>query len=226
MPQLQKYQSDFIELAVHAGALKFGEFTLKSGRKSPYFFNSGVFYTGQFTRSLASVFAELISRQLKPEKYDLVFGPAYKGIPLAVSVSMALAGKGIDKPWCFNRKEAKGHGEAGAFVGAPISEGMRLAILDDVFTTGGAKEEAIAQLSSVAEVSIAGVFILVDRQEKGNDGENALAAFEKRHKTKVHAVATADEVFSHLSQNKVNGKIIVTEENLQEYREYKKQYGV
>ncbi len=223
---MQEYQEDFIELAVFAGALKFGEFTLKSGRKSPYFFNSGVFYTGEFTRALAATLAELIDSRLKPEKYDAVFGPAYKGIPLAVSVSVSLAAKGIDKPWCFNRKEAKEHGDRGAFVGAPVADGMRIALLDDVFTTGGAKDEAIAQLSSVAKVSIAGVFILVDRQEKDAEGKNALAAFEKRHKTKVHSVVTADEIFAYLSTHQINGKTIVTKEMLSSYKEYKEQYGV
>lgn len=223
---MEKYQSDFIELAVFAGALKFGEFTLKSGRKSPYYFNSGVFYTGQFTRSLAGVFVELINCKLQPEAYEVVFGPAYKGIPLAVSVSMALAGKGIDKPWCFNRKEAKEHGDKGVFVGAPISDGAKVALLDDVFTTGGAKEEAIGQLSSVAKVKIAGVFILVDRQEKDAEGKNAIAAFEKKHGTKVHSVVTASEIFDYLSKHQVNGKTIVTKETLSSYREYEKQYGV
>lgn len=223
---MEKYQSDFIELAVFAGALKFGEFKLKSGRISPYFFNSGVFYTGVTTRALASIFAEFISHKLRSDKYDAIFGPAYKGIPLAVSVSMALAQKGFDIPWCFNRKEAKEHGDKGAFVGQPITDGMKLILLDDVFTTGGAKEEAIAQLSSIAKVKIAGVFILVDRQEKDAEGKNAIAAFEKKHGTKVHAVVTADEIFQYLSTHQIGGKTIITKEILAAYKDYKKQYGV
>jgi orotate phosphoribosyltransferase len=139
---------------------------------------------------------------------------------------MALAQKGIDMPWCFNRKEAKDHGDKGAFVGAPITDGMRLILLDDVFTTGGAKEDAIAQLSSVAKVKIAGVFILVDRQEKDAEGKNAIAAFEKKHKTRVHSVVTASEIFEYLSTHQVSGKTIVTKEILSAYKEYKKQYGV
>ncbi|MFA6329025.1 MAG: orotate phosphoribosyltransferase [Candidatus Micrarchaeia archaeon] len=223
---MQKYQSDFIELAVYAGALRFGNFTLKSGRQSPYFFNSGIFYTGELSRALARTFAQAINRAVKPDRYDAIFAPAYKGIPLAVSASMALAELGVDKPWCFNRKEAKDHGDAGMFVGAPIKDGMRLLMLDDVFTTGGAKEEAIAQLSSAAKVSITGVFILLDRQEKDKEGKNAIASFEARHKTRVHAIATADEVFDHLSKNKVNGTLQVTPEILAQYKEYRKKYGI
>ncbi len=223
---MQEFQKDFIELAVFAGALKFGSFTLKSGRVSPYYFNSGVFYTGEFTAALSGLLAELICLRLKAEKYDIVFGPAYKGIPLAVSVSTALAKKGINKQWCFNRKEEKGHGDRGIFVGAPINERSKIIILDDVFTTGGAKEEAIAQLSSVSDVSIAGVFILLDRQEKDAQGKNAIAEFEKRHKTRVHALASADEIFDYLSKNEINGKRYVTQEMAEEYRRYKSEYGV
>jgi orotate phosphoribosyltransferase len=223
---MQKYQQDFIELAVFAGALSFGNFTTKSGRQSPYFFNSGVFYTGELSRALAHTFAQAINRTVKPDAYDAIFAPAYKGIPLAVSVSMALADFGVDKPWCFNRKEAKDHGDAGMFVGAPVKDGVRLLMLDDVFTTGGAKEEAIAQLSSAARISIAGVSILLDRQEKDREGKNAIAEFEKRHNTRVRAVVTSDDVFTYLSENKVNGKLHVTREILAKYNEYKKEYGV
>lgn len=223
---MQKYQQDFIELAIYAGALRFGNFTLKSGRQSPYFFNSGLFYTGELSRALAKTLAQAINRSMKPHSYDAIFAPAYKGIPLAVSASMALAELGVDKPWCFNRKEAKAHGDGGMFVGAPIKDGMRLLMLDDVFTTGGAKEEAIAQLSSAAKVEIAGVFILLDRQEKDKEGKNAIAEFERRHKTRVRAIATADEVFEHLSKNKVNGTLQVTPEILASYKSYRKQYGV
>ena len=218
---MQKYQEDFIDLAIFAGALKFGSFTLKSGRQSPYFFNSGVFYTGEFTAALANVFSELIARKLTPEKYDIVFAPAYKGIPLCVSVAMSLAKKGINKPWCFNRKEEKGHGDKGVLVGSPVKDGDRMILLDDVFTTGGAKEEAMAQLSSIAKVSFPAVFILLDRQEKDNNGKNAIAEFEKKHKTKVYSAITVEEVFEHLKGTKH-----IPDAVLYDYKKYKKQYGV
>ncbi|MCX8174979.1 MAG: orotate phosphoribosyltransferase [Candidatus Micrarchaeota archaeon] len=218
---MEKYQQDFLDLAIYAGALKFGSFTLKSGRVSPYFFSSGVFYTGEFTSALAGVFAELICRKLPPEKYDIVFAPAYKGIPLCVSVCMALAKKGINKGWCFNRKEEKKHGDAGVFVGAPIKDGDRIILLDDVFTTGGAKEEAMAQLLSAAKVSFPAVFILLDRQEKDAEGKNAIAEFEKKHSTRVYSVITAQEIFEHLKGTKH-----ISEDVLKAYRAYRKQYGV
>ena len=218
---MQKFQSDFIDLAIFAGALKFGSFTLKSGRQSPYFFNSGVFYTGEFTAALSKVFAELIARKISSEKYDIVFAPAYKGIPLCVSTAMALAKKGVNKPWCFNRKEAKEHGDKGVLVGSPVKDGDRIILLDDVFTTGGAKEEAMAQLLSIAKVSFPAVFILLDRQEKDNEGRNAIAEFEKKHKTKVYSVITADEIFEHLK-----GTAHIPDAVLSDYKKYKKQYGV
>ncbi len=223
---MQKYQTDFIELAVFAKALKFGEFTLKSGRVSPYFFTSGAFCTGEFTRALAAVFAQSISRKLEPGKFDLVFAPAYKGIPLAVSVSMALAAKGIDKPWCFDRKEAKEHGDKGALVGANVSAGQKALILDDVITTGAAKDAAIAKLKQAADISIAGLFILLDRQEKDKDGKNAILEFEEKHNTKVYPIVSADETFNYLSKKKVNGKLHVTKQIMENYKKYKEKYGV
>ncbi|MEM4555133.1 MAG: orotate phosphoribosyltransferase [Candidatus Anstonellaceae archaeon] len=223
---MQKFQRDFIELACFAGALKFGQFTLKSGRQSPYFFNSGVFYTGEFSNALASILADFICFKLKPEKYDVIFGPAYKGIPLAVSVSMALARKGINKPWCFNRKEEKGHGEGGSFVGASITDGTKVVMVDDVFTTGAAKEDALALLSSAAKISLVGVFIMLDRQERSSDGKNAVAEFEAKHGTKVYAIVSATEVFDYLHENTINGKQYVDDELYSKFLEYRSKYGV
>jgi len=217
----------FLEFCVKQGALKFGSFTLKSGRVSPYFFNAGAFSSGFASYMLSKFFARKIADTLKSEEYGIVFGPAYKGIPLAVGTCMALhEGHKIEKEWCFNRKEAKEHGDAGIFVGAKIKDKAKIVLLDDVFTTGGAKEEAIVQLSSVANVKIAGVFIMLDREEKNEKGENAIAAFEKKHNTKVHSLASACGMFEALCGREIGGSVHVTDEIYAQFLKYKKEYGV
>lgn len=224
---MQGEDLEFLEFCVRQGALKFGSFTLKSGRVSPYFFNAGAFSSGYATYMLSKFFAKKIASTLKSEEYDVVFGPAYKGIPLAVGACSALyEGHKIGKLWCFNRKEAKLHGDAGVFVGAKIVDGMGIAMLDDVFTTGGAKEEAIEQLASVAKVKIAGVFIMLDRQEKNEQGENAIGAFEKKYGTRVHALASASGMFEALRGRKINGGVPVDEKVYSQFVQYKKQYGI
>jgi orotate phosphoribosyltransferase len=219
--------TEFVEFCISQGALTFGEFKLKSGRVSPYFFNSGLFCTGHSIERLGFYFARKISATLAPSEYDIIFGPAYKGIPLAVATAISLSRDfGIDKPYCFNRKEAKEHGDKGAFVGTMPRDGSRIVLIDDVFTTGGAKEEAIVQLESVAKVSVAGVFIALDRKEKNDAGEDSIAAFEKKHKTGVHSIAAAPEVFKYLAGRKISGKVMVNKETQQKFLEYSKKYGV
>jgi len=220
---------EFVEFCISQGALSFGEFKLKSGRISPYFFNAGLFNSGYAIERLGYHFAKKISDTLQPNEYDMVFGPAYKGIPLAVATSIALSHEfEIDKPYCFNRKEAKEHGDMGVFVGAQPKDGDRIVLVDDVFTTGGAKEEAIAQLSSVAKVSIAGVFIALDRQEKNEAGENSIKAFEEKYTTKVHAVANATEIFDYLKDRKAGKgkKVVVKQELYDKFEQYRKEYGI
>jgi orotate phosphoribosyltransferase len=218
---------EFVEFCISQGALTFGEFKLKSGRISPYFFNAGLFCTGHAIERLGFYFARKISSTIKPSQYDIIFGPAYKGIPLCVATAISLSRDfGIDKPWCFNRKEAKEHGDKGVFVGTQPQNGSRIVLIDDVFTTGGAKEEAIAQLSSVAKVSIAGVFIALDRKEKNDAGEDSIAAFEKKHKTRVHSIAAAPDVFEYLEGKKIGGKAYVDKKMHAKFSEYCKKYGV
>jgi orotate phosphoribosyltransferase len=220
---------EFVEFCIAQGALSFGEFKLKSGRVSPYFFNAGLFNSGYAIEKLGYHFAKKIYDTLHPSEYDMIFGPAYKGIPLAVATSIALSHEfEIDKPYCFNRKEAKDHGDMGVFVGAQPKDGSRMVLVDDVFTTGGAKEEAIAQLSSVAKVSIAGVFIALDRQEKNEQGANSIKAFEGKYITKVHSVANATEIFDYLKGRKLGKakKVIVKQDLYDKFLQYRKQYGV
>lgn len=164
---LQKHQQQFIELAIACDALRFGEFTLKSGRKSPYFFNAGQFQTGKALAQLGYCYAAALVES--GIEFDMLFGPAYKGIPLVSSVSIALSEHfGRDVPWCFNRKEAKDHGEGGLLVGAPLRG--KVVVVDDVITAGTAIGEVMQLFTHHPEASISAVLIGLDRQERGGQG--------------------------------------------------------
>ena len=171
---MHDYQHAFIEFAIRRNVLRFGEFTLKSGRTSPYFFNAGLFNTGDDLLQLSKAYAAAIARS--GLDYDIIFGPAYKGIPLATVTAMALAGSGTSKPFAFNRKEKKDHGEGGNIVGAPLAG--RVLIVDDVITAGTAIRESI-DLIRGAGAEPAGVLIALDRQEKGNGERSAIQEVEQ-----------------------------------------------
>ena len=160
---MQDYQRDFIEFSLSRNVLKFGQFTLKSGRTSPYFFNAGLFNTGGDLAKLGQFYAQTL--QTSGIDYDVLFGPAYKGIPIATTTAVALADKhNVDKPYCFNRKEAKTHGEGGNLVGSPLAG--KIMLVDDVITAGTAIRESM-QLIEANNALLAGVLIALDRQEKG-----------------------------------------------------------
>ena len=165
---MQPYQEDFLALAIEREVLRFGEFTLKSGRTSPYFFNAGRFDSGAALARLGACYAAALERS--GIEFDMLFGPAYKGIPLATATAVALAARGRDVPLAFNRKEAKAHGEGGTLIGAPL--GGRVLIVDDVITAGTAIRESIA-LIRAAGATPCGVLIALDRQERGQDRRSA-----------------------------------------------------
>ena len=159
------YKESFIKFMVDCGVLTFGEFTLKSGRKAPYFINCGNYKTGAQLAKLGEYYAECIHENNIP--VETLFGPAYKGIPLAVSAVVALSNKfGIDVSYCFDRKEAKDHGEGGMFVGKKLTDGEKVVIIDDVMTSGKALRESMPKLKSAADVDVTGMVITVDRMEK------------------------------------------------------------
>ena len=158
------YQREFLAFCIECGVLRFGDFTLKSGRSSPYFFNAGLFNTGRRLARLGGYYASAIAAS--GLEFDVLFGPAYKGIPLAAAAAMQLVEHGLDKPYCYNRKEAKDHGEGGMIVGAPL-EGRAL-IIDDVITAGTAAREAVGIITS-SGATAAGIVVALDRQEKGKD---------------------------------------------------------
>ncbi|KAJ2158034.1 hypothetical protein GGF46_004086 [Coemansia sp. RSA 552] len=196
---LQQYQREFIDFAIANGVLTFGEFTLKSGRKSPYFFNAGKFNSGSALAKLGEYYAAAIEAQ-KDLSYDVLFGPAYKGIPLAAATVIALAagGSGRDVPYSFNRKEKKDHGEGGSIVGAPL-EGNVL-VVDDVITAGTAIRECMTIISS-AGARLAGVVVAIDRQERGRDSElSAIQEVEDEFGARVAAVVTLDSIVEYLRE--------------------------
>ncbi|VVB98549.1 Hypoxanthine/guanine phosphoribosyltransferase [uncultured archaeon] len=214
----------FIEYLVRNKVLKFGDFTLKSGRKSPYFITTGALNSGKTSYELGAFFAQKIAKVYGSD-FDTIFGPAYKGIPLAVSVSIGLYKKSkMDKTWLFDRKEAKEHGDKSAFVGDGPRDGQKMVMVDDVFTTGGTKDEAIKKLKAAANVDIKGIVIAVDREEKGN-AKNAIKEFEESSGVRVHAVEKISSIFKYLHNREIGGQVHVNDQIFAAYKEYVKQYG-
>lgn len=201
-PALQDYQREFIEFAIDQGVLRFGEFTLKSGRVSPYFFNAGLFRTGGALARLGRFYARAIVD--RAPGFDVLFGPAYKGIPLAATTAVALADHhDLDLPYAFNRKEAKAHGEGGNIVGAALSGDIL--IIDDVITAGTAIREVMG-LIDAAGARAAGVVIALDRQERGSadaegQGQSAIQEVEARYGMPVVSIVTLDMVLAYLEEH-------------------------
>lgn len=222
---MQKYKQDFIELLVKAEALKFGEFTLKSGRVAPYFLNVGSFYTGELVSELGKAYAgAVIDSGLD---VDVIFGPAYKGIPLSVVTTSVLYSefkKNIS--FSFNRKEAKDHGEGKLIIGAPLSENTKVLLIDDVITAGTAIRESVDILKANGNPKIVGVLISLNRMEKNNDGVNALEAVQKDFGFSVLSIVNLDEVIEVLHGKKVNGKVYIDDEMMEKIKKYRAQYGV
>jgi orotate phosphoribosyltransferase len=215
----------FIEFLVKSGAVKFGEFVLKSGRESPYFISTGVLADGLLTYELGRHYAQKIKEQFG-QNFDAVYGPAYKGIPLAVATSIALQKEhGINRPWVFDRKEKKLHGDRGAFVGGELDHGARVVLVDDVLTTGGTKLEAIEKIKSSLNAQPVGIVIAVDRMEKGYR-KSAVDEFSEKAGIPVHSIENIKNIFEHLKANPVDGKIYVNEKTYERYLQYKKKYGV
>ena len=194
---MQPYQQQFLQLAIQKQVLRFGEFTLKSGRLSPYFFNAGLFDDGQSLLTISQCYADRIAEcQLS---FDMLFGPAYKGIPLATGVSICLAQRGINVPVAFNRKEAKSHGEGGTLIGSALKG--RVLIIDDVITAGTAIRESIERIQQ-AGATVAGIIIALDRQEKGKDSElSANQEIQQTFNIPVYSVIGLNDVLQYSSES-------------------------
>jgi orotate phosphoribosyltransferase len=213
---MQDYKHAFIDLAMRRGALKFGSFTLKSGRVSPYFFNAGLFNTGAALAELGACYADAVAAS--GIEFDVVFGPAYKGIPLATAATMALAERhGRDVPWCFNRKEAKDHGEGGNLVGAPLAG--RVLVIDDVITAGTAIRESIGIIRA-AGAEPCGVVLALDRQERGQGSTSAVQELKESLGIPVISIVTLEELIETLEAT------AEYEAYLEPVLEYRRQYGV
>lgn len=194
---MQTYQRDFIRFAIERGVLRFGQFTLKSGRVSPYFFNAGLFASGLALARLGRFYAAAVVDS--GIQFDVLFGPAYKGIPLAASTGVALAEHhDLDLPWCFNRKEAKDHGEGGTLVGAPLNG--RVLIIDDVITAGTAIRE-VMQIIQAQNAQAAGVLIALDRQERGRGELSAIQEVERDFNIPVVSIVSLQQVLEYLADD-------------------------
>lgn len=213
---MQPYQRDFIRFAIDRGVLRFGEFTLKSGRTSPYFFNAGLFNTGSALAELGRCYAAAIVDSKIP--FDVLFGPAYKGIPLAATTAVALADQHqLDVPWCFNRKEAKDHGEGGSLVGAPLAGDVL--IIDDVITAGTAIRE-VMQIISAQQAKAAGVLIALNREERGNGELSAIQEVERDFGIPVVSIVSLTQVLEFLADDPQ------LKQHLPAVEAYRAQYGI
>ncbi|WP_332642267.1 orotate phosphoribosyltransferase [Aeromicrobium sp.] len=213
---MHDYQREFIEFALDHEVLRFGEFTLKSGRTSPYFFNAGLFNTGERLAELGRFYAAAIVDS--GVEFDVLLGPAYKGIPIASAAAVQLAIQhGRDVPWCFNRKEAKDHGEGGLVVGSPL-EG-RVLVVDDVITAGTAIRE-VMELVDGAGAQVAGIIVAVDRQERGKGELSAIQEVERDFGVTVTAIVTLSQIIGYLEETGRHS------EHLDAVRAYRDEYGV
>lgn len=211
----EAFRREFVEFSIAAGVLRFGEFKTKAGRLSPYFFNAGMFCDGATVGQLGRYYAQ--AALASGIRYDVIFGPAYKGITLAAVTAVALAALGHNTPFCFNRKEAKDHGEGGNIVGAPLAG--RALIIDDVITDGGAKREAI-ELIRAAGATPAGVLIALDREEKGNGELSATQEVSRDYGLRVTAIATLSDILATLRGRPAD------HEHVERIEEYRRRYGV
>ncbi len=223
---MEQYKQDFISFMVESDVLKFGEFTLKSGRRSPFFMNAGAYVTGTQLRRLGEFYARAIHEYFG-EDFDVLFGPAYKGIPLSVATTMAfseLYGKEIR--YCSNRKEVKDHGDAGILLGSRIQDGDRVVIIEDVTTSGKSIEETFPILQAQGDVEILGLMVSLNRMEKGLSGSmGALDEIQAKYGFEAHAIVSMKDVVECLYNRECMGKIIIDDNVKAAIDSYYEEYG-
>lgn len=224
---MEAYKKEFIEFMVESDVLKFGEFTLKSGRKSPFFMNAGAYVTGSQLMRLGEYYAKAIHENYGDD-FDVLFGPAYKGIPISVVTAVAysqLYGKEIR--YCSDRKEEKDHGaDKGSFLGSKLKDGDRVVMIEDVTTSGKSMEETVPKVKGAADVTIIGLMVSLNRMEKGLGGEkSALDEIKEKYGFEANAIVTMEEVVEHLYNRPCQGKVVINDEIKVAIDEYYKQYG-
>ncbi len=224
---MEQYKQDFIEFMVASDVLKFGEFTLKSGRTSPFFMNAGAYTTGEQLHQLGLYYARAIEAAFGLD-FDVVFGPAYKGIPLSVVTAMGLAELyGKEVQYCSNRKEAKDHGEGGKLLGAELADGMRVVMVEDVTTSGKSIDETYPLLKGAANVDVVGLIVSLNREEVGpSDVKAAIDEVSDKYGFPTAAIASMSEVLEYLYGREVGGRVLIDDAMKAQLEAYYAQYGV
>ena len=224
---MEQYKQEFIEFMVESDVLKFGEFTLKSGRKSPFFMNAGAYVTGSQLKKLGEYYAKAIHDK-HGDDFDVLFGPAYKGIPISVVTAIAyseLYGKEVR--YCSDRKEEKDHGaDKGSFLGSKLQDGDRVVMIEDVTTSGKSMEETVPKVRGAANVEIVGLMVSLNRMEKGKGDKSALSEIKETYGFETNAIVTMEEVVEHLYNRECNGKIVIDDKTKEAIDAYYESYGV
>ena len=222
---MEQYKKEFIEFMVDSNVLKFGEITLKSGRKSPFFMNAGAYVTGSQLRRLGQFYAQAIHDNYGTD-FDVLFGPAYKGIPLAVATTIAFSELyGRDIRYCSNRKEIKDHGDVGILLGSDLNDGDKVVIIEDVTTSGKSIEETFPILTAQANVDVVGLMVSLNRQERGKTQQNALAEIREVYGIETGAIVTMEEVVEYLYNRPYNGRVLIDDKTKAAIDAYYAQYG-
>lgn len=223
---MEQYKQEFIEFMIDCNVLKFGSFVTKSGRHTPFFVNTGFYRTGAQLRRLGQYYARAIKEKFGLD-FDVLFGPAYKGIPLSVAATMAISEMyGADIRYCSNRKEVKDHGDKGILLGSPIEDGDRVVIIEDVTTAGTSIAETLPIIRAQGDVQPVGLVVSVDRMERGQGSKSALEEIRETYGLETTAIVTMEEVVEHLYNREYKGKVIIDDALKAAIDAYYQQYGV
>ncbi|MBR7020627.1 MAG: orotate phosphoribosyltransferase [Lachnospiraceae bacterium] len=223
---METYKKEFIEFMLDCGVLRFGEFTLKSGRKSPFFMNAGLYVTGTQLMKLGEYYAKAIHDRYGDD-FDVVFGPAYKGIPISVATAIAYAKLyGKEVRYCSNRKEVKDHGDVGILLGSPLKDGDRIVVVEDVTTSGKSMDETLPIVKAAADVKLVGLMVSLNRCERGKGDKGALDEIRENYGLETDAIVSMKEVIEYLNGREVNGQVFIDDEMRAKLDAYYAEYGV